>query len=603
MAIQQINRGAQPDDNTGDPLRSAAKTINDNFTTPSHAASRYVGVQAGNVMEVGAFGAGKTDADVTLANPNLTTTPSGYYIANCTDFDVNPFGALDEKVHCDVRNANGFVRIEVSLLDAPLKRHRIHSQGTWGEWEDSGGLGNMPNDDKLYIIKNGKLLEFNPFTHAASDGKFYASKDGQWTEFKPFPDSPSDNKLYVVKNGGLELFTPFAHAQGTTDKFYASKNGQWAEFEPFPPSKGDGKLYVIRDGVLVEFTPFSHASADGKFYASRDGQWTEFAPFPPSLGDNKLYGILNGALQEIVPFTHAPSDNKLYASKNGGWVSFDLSPQGITESGWKTITLVGGSTGVRLDDPADIVTVYLNWVVQTEYTTLLDGNGKITSVDMPGANDGDVLAVQWFRDVNPASIYKRVEKYDSVSSISDITSQINTDVKGVVDAISAPGTDLDGKPVRYTSEWYLAPESADTSLVQIAEVLTYPMELAPPTGERWARTWVNSFGPWTKISDARGAGAAAFDPEKLTQVWGGLAVSAPFPVGATSGFYVFRVALSSGSNNFVFLSCWCNPDNPYGGSTYEPVSKVGVRIYNGQAWGYAGSTPSATQIATIYKVG
>ncbi|MEI5701477.1 pyocin knob domain-containing protein, partial [Acinetobacter baumannii] len=56
--IQTVNLGTAPTGDGGDTFRSTGAKINENFTNPSHAASRYVGTAAGNVMEVGAFGLG-----------------------------------------------------------------------------------------------------------------------------------------------------------------------------------------------------------------------------------------------------------------------------------------------------------------------------------------------------------------------------------------------------------------------------------------------------------------------------------------------------------------------------------------------------------------
>lgn len=58
MAIQTANLGTAPSGAGGDTFRSAATKYNENFTNNTHAASRLVGNQAGNVMEVGAFGFG-----------------------------------------------------------------------------------------------------------------------------------------------------------------------------------------------------------------------------------------------------------------------------------------------------------------------------------------------------------------------------------------------------------------------------------------------------------------------------------------------------------------------------------------------------------------
>ena len=61
MAIQTVRTGAAANDGTGDDARTAFTKINQNFTTSTHAASRLVGRDAGNVMEVGAFGFGGTE--------------------------------------------------------------------------------------------------------------------------------------------------------------------------------------------------------------------------------------------------------------------------------------------------------------------------------------------------------------------------------------------------------------------------------------------------------------------------------------------------------------------------------------------------------------
>lgn len=58
MAIQEINVSTGPNTGNGDPIRAAFVKINQNFSNQQHAASRMVGTQAGNVMEVGAFGLG-----------------------------------------------------------------------------------------------------------------------------------------------------------------------------------------------------------------------------------------------------------------------------------------------------------------------------------------------------------------------------------------------------------------------------------------------------------------------------------------------------------------------------------------------------------------
>jgi hypothetical protein len=60
MTYQTVNLGTAPTGAGGDTFRSTGAKMNENFTNNTHAASRYVGTAAGNVMEVGAFGFGGT---------------------------------------------------------------------------------------------------------------------------------------------------------------------------------------------------------------------------------------------------------------------------------------------------------------------------------------------------------------------------------------------------------------------------------------------------------------------------------------------------------------------------------------------------------------
>lgn len=64
MTIQTVNLGTAPTGAGGDTFRSTGAKINENFTNNAHAASRLVGTQARNVMEVGAFGLRKYLEDV-----------------------------------------------------------------------------------------------------------------------------------------------------------------------------------------------------------------------------------------------------------------------------------------------------------------------------------------------------------------------------------------------------------------------------------------------------------------------------------------------------------------------------------------------------------
>lgn len=85
MTIQTVNLGSAPTGAGGDTFRSTGAKINENFTNNNHAASRYVGTAAGNVMEVGTFGIGTTGGSSTFySNINISNIPAGFYSVSPT---------------------------------------------------------------------------------------------------------------------------------------------------------------------------------------------------------------------------------------------------------------------------------------------------------------------------------------------------------------------------------------------------------------------------------------------------------------------------------------------------------------------------------------
>lgn len=79
MAIQTANLGTPPSGVGGDTFRTAATKFNENFSNNEHAASRLVGTQAGNVMEVGAFGLGGRSTTL-LESSKYATTGLGLFL-------------------------------------------------------------------------------------------------------------------------------------------------------------------------------------------------------------------------------------------------------------------------------------------------------------------------------------------------------------------------------------------------------------------------------------------------------------------------------------------------------------------------------------------
>ena len=84
MTIQTVNLGTAPTGAGGDTFRSTGAKMNENFTNWTHAASRYVGTQPGNVMEVGAFGLGKNMIQLPMPNDTDNSLGGGFYY-----YDVN----------------------------------------------------------------------------------------------------------------------------------------------------------------------------------------------------------------------------------------------------------------------------------------------------------------------------------------------------------------------------------------------------------------------------------------------------------------------------------------------------------------------------------
>ncbi len=96
MAIQTANLGAAPSGAGGDTFRSAATKFNENFTNDAHAASRLVGTQAGNVMEVGAFGVGASMLQIPMP-PDSQFLGSGFYY-----FDIGEPSSTWQQVETNV---------------------------------------------------------------------------------------------------------------------------------------------------------------------------------------------------------------------------------------------------------------------------------------------------------------------------------------------------------------------------------------------------------------------------------------------------------------------------------------------------------------------
>ncbi|WEE38330.1 hypothetical protein [Acinetobacter sp. TAC-1] len=73
MTYQYINLGTAPSGAGGDTFRSTGTKLNENFTNSTHAASRYVGEESGNLLQTGAFGLGAFQSEISNPFKNLPT--------------------------------------------------------------------------------------------------------------------------------------------------------------------------------------------------------------------------------------------------------------------------------------------------------------------------------------------------------------------------------------------------------------------------------------------------------------------------------------------------------------------------------------------------
>ncbi|HGH3636709.1 TPA: hypothetical protein ACJK7C_003427 [Acinetobacter baumannii] len=92
MTIQILNLGVAPSGAGGDTYRATGVKVNENFTNNTHAASRYVGTAAGNLMEVGAYGLGGEANFYTGSANNFYDThkdKSGFFFSNVSNVDIN----------------------------------------------------------------------------------------------------------------------------------------------------------------------------------------------------------------------------------------------------------------------------------------------------------------------------------------------------------------------------------------------------------------------------------------------------------------------------------------------------------------------------------
>ncbi len=234
MTIQTVNLGTAPTGAGGDTFRSTGAKMNENFTNWTHAASRYVGTAAGNVMEAGAFGLGGT----LLAGASTLSSLRGQSnrilwqvtAANMSNAGDYPSSAPQSILNLSAGGSNDH-HIQLSLgADAQMYLRAVQ----WGSdiytpWASFRTSRNTAIDSngfikaaspivKLYAEKielNDEAAE-QPITfekvgigHYLVKGSSGFAKEGWWIEI---PTDTHGNKICAVEyqtleNGDLEIKT------------------------------------------------------------------------------------------------------------------------------------------------------------------------------------------------------------------------------------------------------------------------------------------------------------------------------------------------------------------------------------------------------------
>ncbi|HCJ6489218.1 TPA: hypothetical protein NU789_000119 [Acinetobacter baumannii] len=234
MTYQTVNLGTAPTGAGGDTFRSTGAKINENFTNWTHAASRYVGTAAGNLMEVGAFGLGGNSITYTGGSNGFGSFHNGksaFYFNNTKGVEVN--GKLVPNYASYVvssLNDGGFFAIGGSITDKRIFAVRglgsdVYPLQLVDLWHtgittvDANGFIKAASPIvKLYANKielNDEAAE-QPITfeklgigHCLIKGSSGFAKDGWWIEI---PTDTHGNKICAVEyqtleNGDLEIKT------------------------------------------------------------------------------------------------------------------------------------------------------------------------------------------------------------------------------------------------------------------------------------------------------------------------------------------------------------------------------------------------------------
>jgi len=221
MAIQTINLGTAPSGAGGDTFRSTGTKVNENFTNNTHAASRYVGTSAGNVMEVGAFGLGTTSGSNTYySNINISNIPAGCYSVAPTATgspgangggNLFAFGGANYQVQFHKQNIQNQLSIRFGTgLDSFTGWGSILISGINTTTDSNGFIKAASPVAQLFadkIAANEEALEQEPLFEKVDIGHYLVkntegfSDDGWYIEM---PKDANGNVLVAVQYQQLE---------------------------------------------------------------------------------------------------------------------------------------------------------------------------------------------------------------------------------------------------------------------------------------------------------------------------------------------------------------------------------------------------------------
>ncbi|MEL1783206.1 hypothetical protein [Acinetobacter baumannii] len=226
MTIQTVNLGTAPTGAGGDTFRSTGAKMNENFTNNTHAASRLVGTQAGNVMEVGAFGIGGVVKVLEGVNASSLDVQSGLFgVVNSQGFPDSGWNYL---ISMRLLATNLYTLYLTSNIYGDIQV-ATKVDGRLGSWVKYLSTRNTTTDANGFIkaasptvklfsdkIELNEEAAEQPITFEKRDVGHYLvkgssgfAKEGWWIET---PTDTHGNKICAVEyqtleNGDLEIKT------------------------------------------------------------------------------------------------------------------------------------------------------------------------------------------------------------------------------------------------------------------------------------------------------------------------------------------------------------------------------------------------------------